>query len=497
MGSAERNDIQGLAAFAHGKLTEACYVLARIKKAAAARAWCATAPITTAAVLPGSPDTAMQLAFTAQGLRSLGGAERVLAGFSNEFLSGMAGDANRSRRLGDIGANDPKNWFWGGPNKITHVAVLLYAKTALDAWMRRVLGEGWNDAFETTVCLDTSNMGGEEPFGFRDGISQPEVDWDGRRVVNSSETRYGNIVSLGEFVLGYRNEYGKYTDRPLLGTEDDPANDLPAAEDAPERRDLGRNGTYLILRQLEQDVRSFWQFLNSAAGGKTEERYQLGAAMVGRSRAGEPLIPESSESIAGVTDKAGEPVNQFLYDGDPRGTRCPLGAHIRRANPRNADFVGNSRGLLASLFRRLDIPQENFRDDLIASTRFHRILRRGREYGPKLDPEAALEPDPGNEPRRGLHFACINANIARQFEFVQNAWLMSSKFNSLSGENDPLLGNREPAGSCPAASYFSISREGGLRRKIQGLPRFITVRGGAYFFLPGIRALRWLTRGYQ
>jgi deferrochelatase/peroxidase EfeB len=492
--SVDRGDIQGLAAFAYAKLTEARYVLARIKDPAAARAWCASAPVSTAELLPTVPETAMQLAFTAEGLGSLGVAQRVVAGFSNEFLEGMAGSENRSRRLGDIARNDPKDWLWGGKETTPHVAVLLYAQRSLDAWMRAVQGEKWADAFTTIGCLETSNMGDVEPFGFRDGISQPEIDWHRLRVVDGDQTQYGNVVSLGEFILGYPNEYGKYTDRPLLRPEDDPENYLPAAEDAPGSKDLGCNGTYLVLRQLEQDVRGFWHFLDQVAEGSAEERYQLGASMVGRSLAGDPLMPDTGATIAGVVDRPGQPRNRFIYDRDPVGTRCPMGAHIRRANPRNADLPGNPHGPIAKLSERLSIPRAKFGTDLTASTRFHRVLRRGREYGQKLDPVAALQPGSPDEAPRGLQFACINANIMRQFEFVQNAWLMSSKFNGLTDQSDALLGNREPVGSA-AADCFTIPREGRLARRIQRVPQFIRVRGGAYFFLPGLRALRWITRG--
>jgi deferrochelatase/peroxidase EfeB len=130
----------------------------------------------------------------------------------------------------------------------------------------------------------------------------------------------------------------------------------------------------------------------------------------------------------------------------------------------------------------------------MASTRFHRILRRGREYGPGLTPEQAVQSPPADDPKRGLQFLCLNANITRQFEFVQNAWLMSTKFDGLSEESDPLLGNRTPVGDGRSTDNFSIPREQGVRRSIAGLPQFITVRGGAYFFLPGIGALRYFSR---
>ena len=128
---------------------------------------------------------------------------------------------------------------------------------------------------------------------------------------------------------------------------------------------------------------------------------------------------------------------------------------------------------------------------MFPSVRFHRILRRGRAYGPELKPEDALAPAPPNEPERGLHFICLNANISRQFEFLQNAWISSTKFSGMTGESDPLLGNRQTMPDCPVTSDFNIPQEAGLRKRVSGLPQFVTVRGGAYFFLPSLRALRY------
>jgi deferrochelatase/peroxidase EfeB len=119
-------------------------------------------------------------------------------------------------------------------------------------------------------------------------------------------------------------------------------------------------------------------------------------------------------------------------------------------------------------------------------------LRRGREYGPRLSPEQAVQPDCSDTGEHGIQFVCINANISRQFEFVQGAWIMNTKFNGVTAESDPLLGNRQPIPGCAVTDNFSLPQEGGLPRCINGLPQFVTVRGGAYFFLPGIRALRYL-----
>ena len=140
----------------------------------------------------------------------------------------------------------------------------------------------------------------------------------------------------------------------------------------------------------------------------------------------------------------------------------------------------------------LGFGNKNVRADQIASTRFHRILRRGREYGEKLSPDDALRTAPENDSERGLQFLAVSANIQRQFEFVQNAWMMRTKFDGMTEESDPLLGNREPVPGCPFTNTFSLPQEGRVRQRMMDVPQFITVVGGAYFFLPSKRAIRYL-----
>jgi hypothetical protein len=136
--------------------------------------------------------------------------------------------------------------------------------------------------------------------------------------------------------------------------------------------------------------------------------------------------------------------------------------------------------------------------DAIASTRFHRILRRGREYGTQISLTEALNPATP-DPQSGIHFLCLNANIARQFEFVQGAWIASATFAALSGEQDPLLGNRAPFPEPPIADPghrtdgFTRPAAPPHCRHASPLPQFVHVRGGAYFFLPGLTALKWIT----
>ena len=286
-----------------------------------------------------------------------------------------------------------------------------------------------------------------------------------------------------------------------------------------DRRDLGRNGSYLVYRQLAQDVREFWRWVAEEANRVNVAADDLAEAMVGRRLDGRPLADLGlGRSIPGIEARDGER-NGFLYDTDPDGLSCPLGSHIRRANPRTGDAPGGRRGMIDNLLVTLGLttrrtpkptsstlpwplnttirPFVRLQDDAVASARFHRILRRGREYGAKLDLRRALNPaEP--DPETGIHFLCLNANIARQFEFVQGAWIASAKFAALTGEQDPLLGNREPFPASPVVKVpqttddFSRPSAPPNYRYSSGLPQFVYVRGGAYFFLPGLAALRWI-----
>ena len=482
-------DVQGLVRFGYGRMTSASYALVRVKDVAAAKAWLRAAPVTNAVEQKIPPTTALQIAFTAPGLTQLGLPPAVMKGFSREFRKGMTTDYHR-RLLGDLGHNVPERWYWGGPENEPHLLVMFFAEAEyFDSFVQSTKGDTWSNAFKNETWLGTSNLDGDEPFGFADGISQPQIDWDQQRKTPCKQLEYTNIAALGEFLLGYRNEYGKITDRPLLDPDAANAELLPAV-DIPEKKDLGRNGTYLVFRQLEQDVPGFWKFLYEQHGGNLEEISQLGAKMVGRTRAGDPLVPIQTEPIAG-TDPRTVKQNQFTYEADPTGTRCPFGAHIRRTNPRNSDFPERRPGALRRLIIILGFGPKGFNYDLTSSVRFHRILRRGREYGSELSPEEALQPRPPNESPRGLNFICLNANIARQFEFLQNAWIANTKFSGLTGESDPLLGNPEPISGCPVTGNFTIPSESTLRRRIPGLQQFATVKGGAYFFLPSLRALSY------
>jgi Dyp-type peroxidase family len=460
----ELDDIQALVRSGFGSLAGACFLLLRVTDADAARAWLAAVrPTSIADLAAGHVTEVVQIALSEPGLRALGLDDEAFAGFSPEFRQGMAGDRGRSLRLGDVGANAPEHWRWGAPDKEPHALVLLYAEPDRIAALRASTEASAAKGFEVLTTLETGGKLGREPFGFADGISQPSVDWEGkRRPGHAADQDFTNILAAGDILLGYSDEYGLVADRPIAASD-------------PTRQDIGRNGSYLVLRSMAQDVAGFWSWARQQAGPDGAEA--LAEAMVGRKIDGRPLEGLPRIDIPGIEDSER---NGFTYDRDRDGHVCPFGGHIRRANPRTGDLPGGRRGPIATLLGTLGF-LGTARDDAIASTRFHRILRRGRSYGAPDD-------------EQGLHFICLNASLARQFEFVQGAWLANAKFGGLSDEADPIVGSREPFPPGHATDGFTRPRADGPCARFTGLPRFVTVVGGAYFFLPGLKALRFIAR---
>lgn len=445
----ENADIQGMVAAGYGKLKAATYLLFKVADPVAARAWLAglagavtnaSAPVTT---------TGLNLAFTHAGLARLGLASQCLAGFPAEFAEGMV-TTHRSRMLGDTGASAPSGWRWGGdPAEPVDVLLLLFAldPPTLVALQQRAAADPAAAGLRLVAQLETSDLGIHEHFGFHDGISQPSIEGL-KEPPPVPPPPWRDSIKPGEFVLGYPDEYGVIT--PPIAT--------------PGGLDFGRNGTYLVFRQLQQDVAAFWTFADErkAEGGHGHAE-ELAAKLVGRWPSGAPLVrsPEHDDSTL-----ASE--NNFAYGiEDPHGFGCPVGCHIRRTNPR--DSLDPSPGS----------------DKAVALVKRHRILRRGREYGPPLGPDPAGPRPPIRDDGqdRGLQFLCLNADLVRQFEFVQATWVASPKFAGLYDEADPVIASRGPLDSS-----FTIPDQP-FRHRLRELPQFVTVVGGGYFFLPGIQAL--------
>ena len=460
-------DIQGLVARGYGHLTSACFVAARVEDPDAARTWLGALAelVTQASARP--QDHALHVAFTHAGLARLGMEPIGSDWFSAEFVAGMT-TPHRRRLLGDVETNAPETWAWGGPaTPPVDVVLLVYARDAgeLDALRAEHVKGLSSGGLREVVTLRTRELDAFEHFGFHDGISQPIVEG------LSKTGPWADTVSAGEFVLGYPNEYGLFTASPLVSAASDPDGLLAPHRADWGHRDFGRNGTYLVLRQLRQHVQRFWQYADREARelGPAPDPMAfvaLASKMVGRWPSGAPLVQSPDRD-----DDRRSDANDFAYHGiDPFGERCPIGSHIRRANPRDS----------------LD-PDPGTRKSVAVGKR-HRLLRRGRGYGPRIDRQAALEGDEESGEERGLHFLCLNANIARQFELVQHTWLNNPKFGDLYEDPDPLVGVAGGDGRT-----FTIQGNP-ARRRLRGMPEFVSVRGGAYLFLPGIGALRYLAR---
>lgn len=474
-GRIDFSDIQGLVVRGYGALHSAGYLLLRISDRQRSRAWLRDlAGLVTYADT--HPDQwAINLAVSHHGLVNLGVDQDILEGFSNEFRSGMT-TPHKRRILGDVGESDPEHWLWGGP-ETTQVDLLLMVFARDDAELNERVGrftdEVAEQGLELIAYLDTFTLPDfREHFGFRDSIGQPYIAEFDQHGLSRPDP-----VPLGEFLLGYPNGYERYTDRPLVEPGQDPHDVLPLDPEGSTRKDLGLNGSYLVFRQLSQDVPGFWRSMEEQAQLHPEWGViELASKMVGRWPSGTALVQSPDNDQPELEDK-----DDFRYhDADAEGLKCPLGAHIRRTHPRDS----------------LE-PEPGSRKSIAFSNR-HRLLRRGRVYGPpydiSMDPKTFLQNlDREDEPvARGLHFICLNANIGRQFEFVQHTWANNPNFNGLYRDPDPIIGSRSAYGL--PQDQFTIQRQP-ARCRLQGLPAFVSTRGGGYFFLPGGRALRYLLAG--
>jgi Dyp-type peroxidase family len=374
----------------------------------------------------------VSVAFTWNGLLALGLDETSLASFPEEFRQGMVA---RAEILGDTGANHPDNWIGGLASPDLHAIVILFARDAAERKRCEAEHQRLVAQCEGVEVLSSLDLEATPPFeyahdhfGYRDRMSQPVIEGAGEETTPGT----GAPLKAGEFILGYPDENGP------------PAN-LPQPET------LARNGSYLAYRRLQEHVGRFREFLRQQ-GRTPEEQELIAAKLMGRWRSGAPLVlsPDKDDPALGADPQRN---NDFNYKQmDPHGYAVPLGSHIRRMNPR----------------------------DTAANMNRRRMIRRGGTYGPPLPEEA---PEDGIE--RGIAAFIICASLIRQFEFAQNVWVNDRNFHELGNERDPVCGNQD------GTLEFKIPKRP-IRKKITGLPAFTNVRGGAYFFLPGLNALRYL-----
>lgn len=374
------------------------------------------------------------VAFTWNGLRALGVDEKSLATFPDEFRQGMAA---RAEILGTTGTNHPKYWVGHLASTDLHAIIVLFARNVSERERCRREHETYLSTCPGVEVLSSLDLEAIPPFtyahehfGYRDRLSAPAIEGTDDQPTPGS----GPPIKAGEFFLGYVDETGC---QPAI----------------PKPELLTRNGSYVAYLRLEEHVGAFRDFLRQH--GETPEEQELVAAkLMGRWRSGAPLAlsPDKDDSELGADMQR---TNDFNYATmDPHGYRCPIGSHIRRMNPR----------------------------DTAENMQRRKMIRRGGTYGPPL-PEGA--PDDGVE--RGIAAFVGCASLVRQFEFAMNVWANDANFRDLGNDRDPFVGTQD-------GTFDMTIPKRPIRQKLKGLPAFTTVRGGAYFFLPGIRALRYLAK---
>ena len=378
----------------------------------------------------------INVVFTCEGLRRLEVPEQVIAGFPPEFRQGMAA---RAAYLGDVGRSAPENWNFPHAHNGFHIGLFVMAPDAATRDEKLAIGHAARSGVGGINLIAHLDVGVpptmREHFGYADGISRPFIEGEGGTPLPGQ----GAPAKAGEFILGYPNELGEIAH----------AGGPPA---------LWRNGTFVALRKLRQDVASFRAWLHQQ-GATTQERELVAAKMMGRWRSGCPLALSPERDDPGLAaDKMRN--NAFgYYNADREGRLTPVGSHIRRVNPRDA------------------------LQDGLTDVRLHRVLRRGSAYGPLLPEDTVV--DDGID--RGIVLALINANPGRQFEFVQAQWINDGDFVCQGSRSDPIVGRRDRADDYAYPAKPS-------RRRLTALPDFTTTCGGEHVFLPGIGGLRWLSQ---
>jgi Dyp-type peroxidase family len=404
----------------------------------------------------------LNVSLTFQGLAELLGSDPLSGPIGSDQVPNaqafQQGAAARAGIVGDDGANAPENWLFGQDGQPVHALLTLAADRERDlnvaASVQRVAAAktGLTVVFEQEAATLSGERAGHEHFGFKDGISQPGVAGfdppdprDPSQVDGKPGTR---IIPAGEFVVG-----------------------LPRANNQPPARlpDWATNGTFQVVRRMAQDVPGWWAqvaankaVLDKAgvavpSGAKTE---WLAARAVGRWRSGAAVghHPDSEPSV-----KPGSPEdNQISYADDQDGHKTPLFAHIRKMNPRDA--LGGAANQPAAVDPR-------------------RIIRRGAPYGEPFDPTQGNGHGPDDP--RGLVFVAYMADLASQFEFLQQAWLNDVNFPTPNTGADPMIGvdstNSLVLAGTPSSTTTPLT-----------FHQFVRTEGTVYAFVPAISTLREL-----
>jgi Dyp-type peroxidase family len=420
--------------------------------------------VTTGQLWDKKPQSTLNLAFTHRALTALELPLATLVSFPVEFQLGMKA---RAQILGDTGVNAPDRWESLWSDNI-HAWVAIHG-LSLDAVEQQFQGvqtllqsTGGARLLESqdacSLCVG-GQFNTKEHFGYTDGFGNP--DYLG--ICRSAQPGQGKLapdgktwvpLATGELLLGYADEAGE---RPVC----------------PVPHLFGMNGTFMVYRKIRQRVGAFRKFLKHWASrygaGDEFAKEKLASKFMGRWRDGTPVELSPDRMDQSIVQDPNRSTN-FLYGDDAGGTRCPLGAHIRRVNPRDAF------GFEGRLIHR------------------RRISRRGLPYGPAAPPEETREGQDDHavdSTDRGILFMALNASLARQFEFVQQQWISYGNDARIGNEKDLLLGHHE------AGDRYSIQGDRSATNPAlfcTGLPNFTELRGGEYFFIPSITALEMLGR---
>jgi Dyp-type peroxidase family len=406
--------------------------------------------ITTAQRWDVKPDSTLNVAFTYAGLVQLGLPDATLLSFPVEFVQGMRA---RAPILEDSGKSAPEHWDSVWQKSQVHVWVAIYAESpAVLARRCAVLQQSLRDTGgarilyeqDSSLLLDRNgNYSAKEHFGYTDGFGNPDFEGADRKSQpgQGKLTADGSWVPLatGEFLLGYPDEAGEIPSAPVPHL-------------------LAKNGTFMVYRKLHQNVATFRRYLDEHASQYAGGKEKLAAKFIGRWRDGTPLeLSPDKEDPSMVNDRARS--TNFTYGADTEGTRCPIGAHMRRVNPRDAF------GFNGALINR------------------RRIMRRGLPYGVCTPPdEPAIDSD-----EHGVIFIVLNASISRQFEFVQQQWIQYGNDSRQGSDRDPLMAAHNGHGRFMIQGDTSPSNPPYM---CTGLPSFVETRGGDYFFMPSLTALR-------
>jgi deferrochelatase/peroxidase EfeB len=400
------------------------------------------------------PHYTLNVGITYDGLQELGVPAGALAAFPTAFREGAAHraldadpDYTDGVGLGDVGESAPARWILGGTqDPSVHLVLSLYTDGPrelheLSATLRALFAA--NGLTEISAHDANALPHGGVHFGYRDGIAQPQIEGAPGRDRPDMQPQAG----VGDFLLGrdYVNGYG--------------GNYLEAIPS-----ELGDNATYGAFLILSQDVQGFEQFLEHRGRRWQLDPELIAAKLLGRWRNGTPLTlsPDSAQALPDHRlndfDYAPGPGHEAFYD-DVEGRRCPVGAHIRRLNPRGSLVMGKPHS--------------------------RRLVRRGMPYGPPYDP---ANPNDGAE--RGLIGLFICGDLEMQFEFILRVWANEDiATHGLRDTRDPLIGAQ------PSLGGEFVIRTDDSRDPIvlSGLPRLVQTRGSVYVLIPGIGGLRHLS----